>query len=96
MAYVPASGLDQIAVQKWLALYADGGTSWTEWRRTCQPSTIAPGPNAILATVPHRFGYSPTEYQVNRVNVDAAVNTSLGGADELTSHVWWDTLNSCG
>jgi hypothetical protein len=96
VAYVPASGLTQIAVQKWIALYTDGGTAWTEWRRTCQPSTIAPGPAAILATVPHRFGYSPTEYQVNRVNVDAAVNSSLGGDDGLTSHVWWDTLNSCG
>src|SRR6185503_18880299 len=63
------SGQIKIAIQKWVALYTDGGTAWTEWRRTCQPATIKPGPAAITAIVPRRFQYSSTEYSVNRVNV---------------------------
>ncbi|MEO6877008.1 MAG: SusD/RagB family nutrient-binding outer membrane lipoprotein, partial [Gemmatimonadaceae bacterium] len=31
------AGLKQIALQKWIALYADGGQAWFEWRRTCVP-----------------------------------------------------------
>jgi hypothetical protein len=90
VAYTPGTpGLIQIATQKWLALYTDGGTAWVEWRRTCQPASIKPGPNAIQNTVPRRFMYSPTEYQVNRTNVSAAV-TSLGGPDALATRMYWD------
>jgi len=82
------NGLVQIATQKWIALYTDGGTAWFEWRRTCIPSTVVPGPAAILSTVPRRFFYSSTEYLTNRINVDEAVTRQ--GDDELTTLVWVD------
>jgi hypothetical protein len=82
-------GLKQIAVQKWIALYGDGGQAWFEWRRTCQPNTIKPGPEAIQATVPRRLMYSPNEYLVNETNVRAAVQAQ--GADDFNSRTWWDT-----
>jgi hypothetical protein len=84
-------GLTQIAVQKWVALYTDGGQAWTEWRRTCQPATIKPGPSAANSTVPRRFMYSPTEYAVNTSAVTAA-STALGvNGDSFNGRMYWDT-----
>ena len=81
-------GLKQIATQKWIHLYTDGGTSWSEWRRTCQPFTLKPGPAATQSTVPRRFFYSPTEYTSNRSSVDAAI--AAQGADDFNSRMYWD------
>lgn len=81
-------GLKQIAVQKWIALFTDGGNAWAEWRRTCQPETVRPGPAAIINTVPRRFQYANTEYLVNEAQVDAAV--ARQGPDEFTTNIWWD------
>jgi hypothetical protein len=85
------SGLEgqrRIALQKWIALYQDGAQAWSEWRRTCIPSDVRPGPNAILSTVPRRFQYSTTELATNADNVNAAI--ARQGADALTTRVWWD------
>ncbi|MCC7194893.1 MAG: SusD/RagB family nutrient-binding outer membrane lipoprotein [Gemmatimonadaceae bacterium] len=83
------AGLKQIAVQRWVALYTDGGNAWFEWRRTCQPSTIAAGPAAIVNYVPRRFQYSTTEASVNAVNLAAAI--ARQGPDNFATRVWWDT-----
>ncbi len=83
-----APGLVQIAVQKWIALYGDGGSAWSEWRRTCQPATVKPGVDAQQATVPRRFEYGVLEYTVNATNVAAA--TAAQGADTYDSRVYWD------
>jgi hypothetical protein len=81
-------GLVQIAQQKWLALFTDGGSAWAEWRRTCQPSTIKPGVDASVGTVPRRFEYPVLEYTVNQTNVTAA-GTALGG-DTYAGRMYWD------
>lgn len=82
------AGLRQIAIQKWIALFGDGGNAWFEWRRTCQPSTVTPGPAATENYVPRRFYYSQTEISVNGANVDAAVTNQ--GTDNFGTLVWWD------
>jgi hypothetical protein len=82
-------GLRQIAIQKWIALYADGAQAWSEWRRTCQPSNVRPGPEAILNTVPRRLQYSDSEVAANAANVAQAV--ARQGPDALTTRIWWDT-----
>jgi hypothetical protein len=90
VAYTPGvAGLKQIAVQKYVALYTDGGTAWTEWRRTCEPETIKPGPAATSSTVPRRLMYSPTEVQVNATQLSAAI--ARQGADAFQTRVYWDT-----
>jgi hypothetical protein len=81
-------GLKQIAVQKWVALVTDGAQSWAEWRRTCQPSAIAPGPAAVVAYVPRRFQYSTTEYSVNPDALQAAI--SRQGPDTFATRMYWD------
>ena len=78
----------QIAVQKWIALYTDGAQAWAEWRRTCQPSTLVPGPFAIIGTVPRRFEYSNTETSVNGSELSKAV--SRQGADLFQTRMYWD------
>ena len=90
VAYTPGTpGLVLIDQQEWIALFTDGGTTWSLWRRTCVPNTVKPGPNAITSIIPRRFEYSPTEYQVNQSQLSAAV--ARQGPDLLTTPMWWDT-----
>ena len=89
IVYTPGTaGLTQIAKQKWVALYSDGGTAWTEWRRTCQPQTVVPGIDASRPNVPRRFEYGVIEYTVNKAAVDAAVTQQ--GADVFETRMYWD------
>ena len=83
------TGLVRIAQQKWLALFADGGTAWAEWRRTCVPYTISPGANASRANIPRRLQYSTTERSVNGANLTAAI--AQQGADAFETRMYWDT-----
>lgn len=82
------AGQRQIALQKWIALYSDGVTAWAEWRRTCIPATVKPGPAAVISTVPRRYQYSSREKSVNAANVEAAV--ARQGPDDFTSRMYWD------
>jgi hypothetical protein len=82
-------GLNQIARQRWIAVFPDGGQAWAEWRRTCQPSTVFAGPNASLTYVPRRFRYSSLEAAANGANLRAAI--ARQGADEPSTRVWWDS-----
>jgi len=81
-------GLTQIALQKWIALYSDGVEAWAEWRRTCVPGTVKPGPAAVINTVPRRYEYSVRDRLVNGANVDAAI--SRQGPDVFTTRMYWD------
>lgn len=90
IVYTPGvAGLRQIATQKWIALYTDGVEAWAEWRRTCIPTTVVPGPDAVINTVPRRYQYSTREHSVNSANLDAAV--ARQGADEFTTRMYWDS-----
>jgi hypothetical protein len=90
IAYTPGpAGLRQIALQKWIALFTDGVSAWSEWRRTCVPETIKPGPAAVIGTVPRRYQYSIRERSVNSANLDAAVTRQ--GADLFTTRMYWDS-----
>jgi SusD/RagB-like outer membrane lipoprotein len=89
IAYTPGTaGLAKIALQKWIALYTDGVQAWAEWRRTCVPASVKPGPAAVINTVPRRYQYSVRERLVNATNVEAAI--AAQGADDFTSRMYWD------
>ena len=83
------AGLHQIGQQKWIALYTDGGQAWAEWRRTCEPQSVQPGPKATKDNVPRRFQYSITEVSVNGANVKAAITAQ--GPDVFETRMYWDT-----
>jgi Starch-binding associating with outer membrane len=85
------AGLAQIAQQKWVALFTDGGQAWAEWRRTCQPATVQPGPNAIQSTVPRRLQYSTTEVSVNNENLQAALTAMGGTTNSFNVRMYWDS-----
>jgi hypothetical protein len=90
IAYTPGvAGQRQIALQKWIALYTDGVSAWAEWRRTCVPATVVPGPDAVINTVPRRYQYSIREHSVNSVNLDEAI--ARQGDDEFTTRMYWDS-----
>lgn len=83
------AGRTQIAIQKWIALFGDGGQAWAEWRRTCQPANIVPGPEAISDIVPRRYQYSTTETAVNAEGMAPAL--AHQGPDVFQTRMYWDT-----
>ncbi len=86
-----AAGLDQIALQKWIALYGQGSEAWAEARRTGVPRLLA-GPEAITQpkVLASRLTYPGTEQSFNGTNLAAAIG-ALPGGDKLTTPLWWDT-----
>lgn len=85
--YDPASGLEQIWLQKWLAFVGQGIEAFAHVRRTGVPQ-LTPGPAAILDELPKRLPYSESERSLNSSNLQEAVSRQ-GGAG-LTTPVWWD------
>ena len=98
----PATALERIITQKWIAIFPLGNEAWSEYRRTGYPH-LMPVPDAgnmSGGTVTSRWGarrlqYPTEEYNENRTNVTAAVAGELNGTDTFGSRVWWDkrTLN---
>jgi hypothetical protein len=88
VAYDPARGLEQIGLQKWIALWMNGSEAWSEWRRTGVPD-LAMGPDLALSRIPIRFSYPDSEQSLNLDNLQAALSRQGGGLD-LTTPVWWD------
>ncbi len=90
VAYNPATGLQQIALQKWIALYGEGTEAYSEYRRTNVPD-LQPGPAAITTPkiVARRLTYPVSRQSLNYPNLQAAL-ARQGGAS-LTDRVWWDT-----
>jgi hypothetical protein len=46
VVYNPTTGLQQIALQKWISLFNQGSEAYAEWRRTGVP-TLTAGSAAI-------------------------------------------------
>src|SRR6266576_2340200 len=95
VAYTPgATGLTQIAYQKWVSLFMQGMESWTEVRRTQIPALI-PGPRAVfgagIATkIPERLPYDDQEGVLNAANVAAAVAAQgFSASNDIQSPLWF-------
>ncbi len=87
--YNPATGLTQIAYQKWVSMFMQGMEAWTEVRRTQVP-TLVPGPNAVLAKIPERLPYADNELVLNKANVDAAVAAQhFTNSTDLQTPLWF-------
>jgi hypothetical protein len=90
VAYSPATGLQQIALQRWIALFSEGTEAYSSWRRTGVPD-LQPGPAAI--TTPHvvarRLTYPVSEQSFNNEALQAAISDQNGAL--LSDRVWWDT-----
>ena len=91
----PATQLEQIATQKWLALYPDGMEAWADYRRShvlkLYPVVNSDNPDITNTSTQwiRRIPFLDTEKQNNEKAVNDAVGL-LGGPDKVTTPLWWD------
>jgi len=91
----PAVQLEQVALQKWLAMFPDGMEAWADYRRShvlkLYPVANSDNPDITNTTTQwiRRIPFLDNEKIVNKAAVDAAVNL-LGGPDKITTPLWWD------
>ena len=85
-----ATGLQQIGLQKWIALFTQSTEAWSEYRRTGNPASLKMGPKAYsdTPTILRRFLYPVSEVSVNKASLDAAIASQ--GPDSYYTRVWWD------
>jgi Starch-binding associating with outer membrane len=91
VAYVAgATGLQQIGLQKWISMFAQGNEAWAEWRRTGNPATVKMGPKAYpdVPEIPRRIPYPSNEQTVNAASRADAVTRQ--GPDTYLTRIWWD------
>jgi hypothetical protein len=82
------AGLEQIWLQKWIALYGNGPEAYAEWRRTGVPHLVA-GPDAINdGRIPVRLEYPERERALNNAQVSAAIANQSGAT--MNTPVWWN------
>lgn len=84
---------EQIATQKWLALYPDGIEAFADFRRARLPK-LYPIVNSDNADLPagsfiRRIPFLDLEKQTNAEALKAA-ETLLGGPDKVSTPLWWD------
>lgn len=90
--YNPATGLEQIGTQKWVAMFDQGIQAAFEWRRTGYPTLLPGAENANNDKIPVRSYYPSDEHARNPSNVDAAISNQ--GPDNLDTRVWWDVADN--
>lgn len=92
----PANALEQIATQKWLALFPDGWEGWADVRRRDLPKMYdrMASENADVAAneMMRRVEFVSSEYETNNAAVLDAI-TKLGGPDNGSTRLWWNPAN---
>ena len=90
---VATASLENIALQKWIALFGQGTEGWAEGRRTGVP-VLTPAVQARTAAknVARRLAYPSSEQSLNNASLQAAI-ANQGGVQNTTinGRVWWDT-----
>ena len=87
--YVEADAIEQIATQKWVAMFDQGIQAAFEWRRTNYPVLTPAIAGQNGGKIPVRAYYPSDEAGRNPTNLAAAIVNQ--GADNLNTRVWWDT-----
>lgn len=86
---------EQIALQKWLAIFPDGHEAWADYRRSrvlkLYPVANSDNPDITNTTTQwiRRIPFLESEKQNNKAEVEKAVGL-LGGPDKVTTPLWWD------
>jgi hypothetical protein len=88
----PATALQQINTQYWIASFQNGSEAWANFRRsgfpTLAPNTYPSADPAVAGGFIHRLVYPVREKSVNTANYNEAV--ARMGADNLATRVFWD------
>ncbi|TKK71880.1 SusD/RagB family nutrient-binding outer membrane lipoprotein [Ilyomonas limi] len=84
-----ATALQQIAVQKYFSMFMQAGWEpFYEQRRTGIPVFNVGDGTYNDQRVPRRWLYPQNEYNVNKANVDAAVQRQFNGDDDINGVIW--------
>lgn len=87
VAYTAASGMQQIATQRWVHLFMHGFEAWAEYRRTGYPALVPVNGKPV----PTRQTYPADESFNNGDNYRAAISRQFANAgDTPNGKVWWD------
>jgi hypothetical protein len=90
-----ATEREQIATQKWLALFPDGTEAWADYRRSrylkLYPVAHSDNPDITNTTTQwiRRIPFLDNERNVNADAVKEA-ESLLNGPDKVTTPLWWD------
>ena len=83
------TGLNQILLQKYLAMYQNSGPEgYYNWRRTGVPTFHVGSGTGNSQRVALRFQYPSAERAVNKTNVEAAIASQFGGSDDINAKMW--------
>ena len=97
VAYNAENGLEQIAIQRWIAGYlSDGVEAWSDWRRLDIPKMFVGPEAARLGNMhyPYRLAYySSYDPKLNEENYPQAL-ADLRGDDNVNGRVWWDVAEN--
>jgi hypothetical protein len=86
---------EQVATQKWLALFPDGMEAWADYRRShilkLYPVVNSDNPDITNTRTQwiKRIPFLLSETQNNGAAVEAAIPL-LNGPDKVTTPLWWD------
>jgi hypothetical protein len=87
----------QVAMQKWLALFPNGMEAWADYRRQhtnlpLYPVANSQNPDILDPTTAYirRIPFLSQELLRNQEGVGSGV-IGLGGPDKVTTKLWWDT-----
>src|SRR5690606_34971628 len=82
--------LEQIIIQKFIAIYPNAFEAWSEWRRTGYPKIwIGDMQGATGGQIPRRMTYPIDEFAKNEENLRKAIDV-LPNGDDFSSRLWWD------
>lgn len=82
-----SSTIDDIAYEKWIALYLMGQEAWNEWRRLDAPA-LTPSEFAGDPRIPVRLAYDSSVQDNNQENYSTIIG--IQGTDDLHTKLWWD------
>lgn len=84
-----ATGLNQILLQKYLAMYQNSGfEGYYNWRRTGVPVFHTGPGNGNSQRIALRYQYPSSERAVNKTNVEAAISAQFAGTDDINAKMW--------
>lgn len=84
-----ATGLNQILLQKYLAMYQNSGSEgYYNWRRTGVPAFHTGPGSGNSQRIALRYQYPNAERAVNKTNVEAAISSQFGGTDDINAKMW--------
>ncbi len=88
------NAMEQIHLQKWIALFPNGMEAFAEIRRTGHPklNTIMAPPNqtSTEGRYPCRIAYPSSEVSWNAENANPAMDAAGFSGNNMTSQLWWD------